>query len=98
MFRKIILFDSCFVFNNKNFKRVIRLSINKSVNSVEELEKLCYDKFIGNTTLQNNQKCSPYKELTKALNERDNAFLEGKVSSTGFLKVGQIAPRGAKIR
>ena len=84
IFRKIIFLDSSFIFYNQNLKKVISSSVNKIVNSVEELERLCYDTFLGNITPQNDQKCSPYKELTKALNERGNAFWEGKVSSNYF--------------
>ena len=63
---------------------MISLSINKSVNSIEELENLCYDTFIGKTKAQNQQKCLSYKELMKVVSKRSYALWEGKVSRTYF--------------
>ena len=83
-FCKTVCIDSSFVFNNRNLKKLISSSTKKKVNSVEELERLCYDAFLGNTTPHKNQKFSSYKELKKALAERENAFWEGKVSRTYF--------------
>ena len=81
---KSVVLNCCFEFNNQNLKTIISTSINKNINSVEELEKFCFDTFLGKTKAQNNQKYSSYKDLEKTLYKRHDAFLEGKVSQTYF--------------
>ena len=83
-FCKQVSIDCSFNFNYQNLKKIISLSINKNVNSVEGYKNLCYDTFLGNTKSQNNQKCSSYEDLYKTLSKRHDAFFEGKVSRTYF--------------
>ena len=80
----LVWYDCSFDFNNQNLKKVTTSSITKSVNSVEELKNLCYDTFLRKTKAQSNKMCSPYKELTKIVYRRSDAFFEGKVSCEYF--------------
>ena len=82
--RKPVMISCSFDFNNQNLKKMISSSTNKSVNSVEELERLCYETFLGKTKAKNNQNFSSYKELRKILSKREDFFYEGKVSRTYF--------------